>query len=108
MSTFGSISHAGNGVSAVPGITPGSAQSAQGGAATAEDAIRTFAMMMAEEMLLGKSASPAEAIAKKLPGATENVNARMQTLREEEQLVSDRREIGRKMSEKDNAMAFRN
>lgn len=106
MSTFGSISQAG--ISAGPGIIPGSAQSAQGGSATAEDAIRTFAMMMAEEMLLGTTSSQSPAIAKKLPGATENVNARMQTLREEEQLVSDRREIGRKMSEKDNAMAFRN
>jgi hypothetical protein len=108
MSTFGSISQASPGIGAGPGVMPGSAQNGQGGAAAVEDAIRTFAMMMAEEMLLGKSASPAEAIAKKLPGATENVNARMQTLREEEQLVSDRREIGRKMSEKDNAMAFRN
>ena len=107
MSTFGSISQASPGIGAGPGVMPGSAQNGQGGAAAVEDAIRSFALLMVEEMLLGTTNSQSQAIAKKLPGATENVNARMQALREEEQLVSDRREIGRKMSEKDNAMNFR-
>lgn len=105
MSSIGQFAQPGAGASAGAGSS--SAASGQGDTSITEAAIRTFAMMMAEEMLLGTNSSQAQAIAKKLPGASENVTGQMETLRQENQLVSDRREIGKMMSRKDDAMAFR-
>lgn len=105
MSTIGQFAQPSAGMSA--GVGAGATSGGQGDTSTVEAAIRSFAVMMAEELLLGTNSSQAQAIAKKLPGASENVTAQMQTLREENQLVSDRREIGKMMSRKDEAMAFR-
>ena len=107
MTSIGQFAHAGGG--AVAGSNSGGGPDLKSGGvdAVAETAILSFAMMMAEEMLLGTVGSPAQALAKKLPGASENVTGQMTKLREEDQLASDRREISRMMSRKDESMNFR-
>lgn len=104
MSSFGSFGISSGSVGPGVGANPASARPI---ASDADAAVQTFALMMAEHMLFDPASSPTQGIAKKMPGASENVTAQMQALREESQVTADRREMSKKMSQKDEAMNYR-
>jgi hypothetical protein len=68
---------------------------------------QAFASVMAEQMVTDPLVSTSQMIARKLPGSPQNVYAQMQAIREENELVSDRREIARKMAQKEDEITYR-
>jgi len=69
--------------------------------------VQAFAAVMAEQIVSDPLVSTSQMIARKLPGSPQNVHAQMQAIREENELVSERREIARKMAQKEDEITYR-
>ena len=69
--------------------------------------VQAFATVMAEQIVSDPLVSTSQMIARKLPGSPQNVYAQMQAIREENELVSERREIARKMAQKEDEITYR-
>jgi|GEM_PF-6869388 len=101
----------------LPGLSPGSgsppspvdqAHAAASRQRERENATaQAFATVMAEQLVTDPLVSTSQMIARKLPGSPQNVHAQMQAIREENELVSERREIARKMAQKEDEITYR-
>jgi hypothetical protein len=69
--------------------------------------VQAFATVMAEQIVSDPLVSTSQMIARKLPGSPHNVYAQMQAIREEEDLVYERRVIARKMAQKEDEITYR-